>query len=208
MDQLGIKALRPGANPNDQSTFDEATASPYKNSMPDVLRMKDGTKVTRADQWPKRRTEILEDFEREVYGRIPMSVPRVTWEVVTTTTGESGGIQTITRNLIGRVDNSAYPKLAVSIEASFTVPAHAREPVPMMVSLDRGFLRRRPATRPAGASAPATAPGRIAPAWHALAISKGWGYGSIDPQSIQPDNNQLTTGIIGLANRGQPRKPD
>jgi hypothetical protein len=39
MDQLGIKALRRGPNPNDQSTFDEATANPYKDSLPDVLRM-------------------------------------------------------------------------------------------------------------------------------------------------------------------------
>lgn len=48
MDQLGIKRLRPGANPNNQSTFDEATANPYADSMPDVLRMKDTTKVTEA----------------------------------------------------------------------------------------------------------------------------------------------------------------
>src|SRR6266849_9898081 len=47
MDQLGIKALRRGPNPNDQSTFDEASANPYKDSMPVVLRMKDGTKVTK-----------------------------------------------------------------------------------------------------------------------------------------------------------------
>ncbi len=64
MDQLGIKALRRGANPNDQSTFDEATANPYKDTLPDVLRMKDGTRVTRVTQWPKRRAEIVEDFER------------------------------------------------------------------------------------------------------------------------------------------------
>jgi hypothetical protein len=37
MDQLGIKALRHGPNPNDQSTFDEATANPYKDTLPDVL---------------------------------------------------------------------------------------------------------------------------------------------------------------------------
>src|SRR5438105_13826095 len=79
MDQLGIKAIRRGPDPNDQSTFDEAKANPYKDTMPDVLRMKDGTKVVQASQWPKRRTEILEDFEREVYGRIPKDVPRVTW---------------------------------------------------------------------------------------------------------------------------------
>src|SRR5436309_2241982 len=58
MEQLGIKRLRPGPNPNDQSTFDEARANPYKDSMPDVLRMKDGTKVAQASQWPARRAEI------------------------------------------------------------------------------------------------------------------------------------------------------
>src|SRR5262249_44200186 len=77
MDQLGVKALRRGPDPNNQSTFDEAKANPYTNSLPDVLTMKDGTKVTRPEQWPARRAEIVEDFEREVYGRIPANVPKV-----------------------------------------------------------------------------------------------------------------------------------
>ena len=51
-------------------------------------------------------------------------------------------------------------------------------------------------------------PPGFVPAWKKLAISKGWGYGEIIPGSIQPDNNQLKTGIIGLTNKGQPRKPD
>src|SRR4051812_17159946 len=55
MDQLGVKAIRRGPNPNDQSTFDEAKSNPYKDSMPDVLRMNDGTKVTKRSQWLKRR---------------------------------------------------------------------------------------------------------------------------------------------------------
>jgi hypothetical protein len=42
------------------------------------------------------------------------------------------------------------------------------------------------------------------------ALSHGWGYGSIDPGSIQADGggNALRQGIIGLTNKGQPRKPD
>jgi hypothetical protein len=45
--------------------------------------------------------------------------------------------------------------------------------------------------------------------WQDQAIAHGWGYGTISPWSIQPDNNSLTTaGIIGLTNKGQPRKPD
>jgi lysophospholipase L1-like esterase len=191
MQQLGVKALRRGPNPNDQSTFDEATANPYRASMPNPLRMNDGTEVKRSGQWPKRRAEIVEDFEREVYGRVPVDVPKVTWEVTGTTRGDSNGIPTVTKTLVGHVDNSAHPQLSVDIQASYTVPASAKKPVPIMVEFSFGFGR----------------PG-FEPAWNYLAISKGWGYGKIVPTSIQPDNNRLTTGIVGLTNKGRPRTPD
>src|SRR6201994_3927824 len=88
MDQLGIKALRPGPSGDDKApnhaNYDEALANPYPN-LPDVLTLKNGKKVTTADAWWKqRRPEIIEDFEREVLGRIPKSVPKVKWEVTKT----------------------------------------------------------------------------------------------------------------------------
>lgn len=191
MEQLGLKKLRRGADPNNQATFDEATANPYTNSLPDALLLKNGTRVTRPEQWPKRRAEIQEDFEREVYGRIPPNVPRVSWLVTSTTPGTNAGISTITKRLEGRVDNSAYTKLDVRIQASFTVPANATSRVPVMIEFGSGMgFGGRP------------------PAWHDLAIASGWGFGNVVPGSIQPDNNRLTTGIIGLANQGRPRRPD
>jgi hypothetical protein len=40
-------------------------------------------------------------------------------------------------------------------------------------------------------------------------LQSGWGYVTLDAGSIQADNGDgLTKGIIGLTNRGQPRKPD
>jgi hypothetical protein len=40
-------------------------------------------------------------------------------------------------------------------------------------------------------------------------IADGWGVATINPGSIQADNGAgLTKGIIGLANKGRPRKPD
>src|SRR6266446_7872516 len=95
MDQLGIKSLRRGADPNSQATFDEATANKYP--LPELMTMKNGKKVTTVRQWKARRAEILEDFEREVYGRIPKQVPKVTWEVTNTSTEDIGGIPSITR---------------------------------------------------------------------------------------------------------------
>jgi len=226
MDQLGVKKLRPGQNPNDQSTFDEATANPYTNSMPGALMMNDGTKVTRPDQWPARRAEIQEAFEREVYGRIPANVPKVTWEVTATTPGTNGGIPTVTKTLVGHVDNSSYTNIVVNIQASFTVPANTTAPVPVMIEFGGGFGFGEPrsngvasltsSTNVPGTNTASAMSGRRGgfggrfgePAWHARAITNGWGYGNINPASIQPDNNHLTSGIIGLANKGQPRKPD
>jgi lysophospholipase L1-like esterase len=55
---------------------------------------------------------------------------------------------------------------------------------------------------------PPPAPGSDPPGADQL-ITDGWGYAFLDPASIQADNGAgLTKGIIGLANRGQPRKPD
>ncbi|MBN2134014.1 MAG: hypothetical protein JW741_31210 [Sedimentisphaerales bacterium] len=197
MDQLGIKALRPGKSGSNQTGpgFDEATANEWMPTMPDALKLKDGTKVTTPAQWAKRRAEILEDFEREVYGRIPAGVPKVTWEVTETTEGEVGGVPTISKTLVGHVDNSGFPDITVDIQASFTVPANAPGPVPLFLQFGGGF----------GGFG-----GRMGGGVAQQALSHGWGYGSINPNSIQADRggNALRQGIIGLTNKGKPRKPD
>ena len=85
MDQLGIKVLRPGPSGNEaapnHANYDEAVANPYPE-LPDPLTLKNGKKVTSADAWWKqRRPEIVEDFDREVLGRVPRTVPTVAWRV-------------------------------------------------------------------------------------------------------------------------------
>jgi len=47
------------------------------------------------------------------------------------------------------------------------------------------------------------------PSWQQQVLAKGWGYAILSPNSVQADNGAgLTKGIIGLVNRGQPRKLD
>ena len=198
MDQLGIRALRPGESGQNQERFTEEKANPCHDTMPDVLTMKGGARVTRPEQWAARRAEIVEDFEREVYGRIPPNVPKVTWEVTATTDGDSGGISTVTRTLVGHADNAAWPQISVNIAASFTVPAGTTEPVPMM--LEFGF----------GGGFGGGRGGRGGPSWTQQAIANGWGYGFVNPGSIQADRGgmSLRQGIIGLTNKGEPRRPD
>ena len=209
LDQLGIKKMRRGRDSKVKDTSDEATANPFKESMPDLMTYKDGTKVKTADQWPKRRAEIVEDFEREVYGRIPANVPKVKWEVTNTTEGESGGIATVTKTLAGHVDNSAFPQIEVTIQANFTVPKNAAGKLPIILQFGFGGPPRgvSPPKQPAAEKDKPGASNRPKP-WTQQALDKGWAYGTIVPNSIQPDNYRLREGIVGLTNKGQPRKPD
>ncbi|MBE3088541.1 MAG: acetylxylan esterase, partial [Chloroflexi bacterium] len=215
MDQLGIKTLRPGPSGNEQApnhaNYDEATANPFPN-LPEVLTLKNGRKVTTAGIcWRQRRPEIVEDFEREVYGRIPARVPKVTWTVTQTADGVVGAYPVVGKQLVGHVDDSSYPLISVDIQLTLVTPAAAKGPVPVMIMFRGGGLPRAPgAPAPEGRAGFGPPPVAVSdpPATDQL-IADGWGYALLSPASIQADNGAgLTRGIIGLVNKGQPRKRD
>ena len=67
-----------------------------------------------------------------------------------------------------------------------------------------------PPARRGGPPGPAPVPAAPSepPATEQL-IAAGWGFASLSPTSVQSDNGAgLVKGIIGLVNKGQPRKPD
>ena len=169
MKLLGLATLPRGAASASAETYDESKANPYPK-LPDPLEMKNGRKVTTAAMWRTRRAEILEDFEREVYGRRPKNTPKVTWEVKSTTNGMNGDVPIVTKELVGHVDNSAYPQVTVDIQLSLSTPADAKGPVPVIMQFGGGFGPGRGAAGrggpgPAGAAAPgAAAPAGAAPA--------------------------------------------
>lgn len=213
MDQLRITSLRPGPSgdpkaPN-YANVDESKATPYTN-LPDPLTLNNGKKVTTAKMWwNQRRPEILEDFDREIYGRIPKNVPNVTWKVVSETKETNGEYPLIVKNLVGHVDNSSYPAIDVNIELTLATPANATGPVPVMMSygfrFPPGFRMPTSTTTTSGTATTA----KPEPTWQQQLLAKGWGYAVIYPTSYQADNGAgLTKGIIGLVNKGQLRKPD
>ena len=137
MKQLGIKALRPGPSGDESApnhaNYDEALANPYPN-LPEVLTLKNGKKVTTpAMWWNKRRPEIVEEFEREVFGRVPKQVPKVTWKTLISEREYVGWIPVNAKQLVGQVDNSAYPLLDVKIAMTVVTPANAKGPVPVLM---------------------------------------------------------------------------
>ncbi len=204
--QLGLTSIRPGANGNDPSApnaanYDEARANPYPG-LPEALTLKNGKKVTNAKTWwSARRAEIVEDFDREVYGRTPKNLPAVKWEVVSTTKELNGNVAVVTKKLIGHVDNSSYPQISVDIQLTLSTPVEAKGPVPVIMELAFPLP-------PGLVSKPDTSRASL-PSWQLQVLQKGWGYAVLLPVSIQADNGAgLTSGIIGLASGGQPRKPD
>lgn len=251
MQQLGIKSVRPGPSGNESApnhaNYDESIANPCPQ-LPDILTTNSGKKVTTADMWWKeRRPEIIEGFEREVYGRVPKNVPKVTWTVKVTDREVINRIPVIVKMLVGHVDNSAYPLINVDMNMMLVVPTNVKGPVPvlmmfsgrpsfpapaqpspddlekinesfkdMMIKNDpsiKEVFDRYPAyspiTRLAGPGffAPPKPEDQLMPQERLLAA--GWGYVTIETNSIQADNGAgLTRGIIGLVNKGQPRKPD
>ena len=207
MQLLGIKELRPGANGRDPdapnaANYDEAKANPYPE-LPDLLTLQNGEKVRSAeDWWQRRRPELVELFDREIYGRMPNNTPKVDWRVIKTEEQKLGDVPVITKQLLGRVDNSSYPQIEVNIQVSVTTPAQAKTAVPLIMELqyvfppnaDPAFVERIRVT---------------ARDWQQQVLARGWGFATYVPVSVQPDNGAgLTQGIIGLINKGQPRKVD
>lgn len=210
LEQLGIKSLRPGKNGNENApghaNYDEAEANPFP-VYPDALKLKDGRKVETPEMWWKlRRPEIVEDFEREVVGRVPPNAPKITWTVTKTVDDKVGPYPVIARELVGRADNSACPEISVEIQLVVVTPAWSKKPVPLMMMFGRTALPSAPV--PEAFARFAAMAGTDPPSTLQL-IAAGWGYALLNPNSVQPDNGAgLTKGIIGLANQGQPRKPE
>jgi hypothetical protein len=96
----------------------KSKANPHP-TLPHPLVLRDGTPVKTAHAWwQKRRAEVVEDFDREIYGRVLARTPSVKWEVISTAEEMNGEVPIVTKKLVGHVDNSAYPQITVDIERS------------------------------------------------------------------------------------------
>ena len=205
MVQLGITSLRTGASgtataPN-AANYDESQAVIFPN-LPALLTTKDGLKVSSKKMWERvRRPELFEEFDREIYGRVPSNTPKVQWVVVSTKDDKVGNTDVTVQKLQGIVDNSIFPSIEVKMDLTLTLPKQSLKPVPVIVELSFVF--------PAGMRPPVVPNAPVEPTWQEQVVSRGWGFATIIPTSIQADNGAgLTKGIIGLMNKGQNRKPD
>jgi len=203
LDRLGIASTRPGADGFDRdapnaANYDEARAG--TPALPELLRFADGAPVRTAEEWPRRRAEIVELFDREVYGRVPATAPRIGWRVVKEERATEAGMAVVKRWLEGVADNSGWPQASAKIALRYTLPADAGEKLPVILSfgLPEGFRFPGPPRPPE--------PG---PPHSEQLLRSGFGYAVVVANSIQADNGGLLgDGVIGISLRGRPRAPD
>lgn len=182
------------------SNYDEAKVPPY--TLPDPLVLANGQRVKDARTWElQRRPEIMKLYETEIFGRVPASAPKVTWQVTGTETGARDGTVTIKR-IAGTIGSAAdAPKIALTL---YTPPAaKGRVPIVLLVNFGGG-------TTPAPAAAPAGPPRTGEPPVAAEILGRGWGYATIFYQDIQPDRKTSPDeGVIAMARPpGQAPAPD
>ena len=205
--KLGIAEPRPGRDPNNPDAnrlpnYDELMANPFVH-YPEALVTFDGRKVKNAKMWNKvRRPELVKYFEDEVYGHIPDNVPAVNWKVVSEEKVDMNGIACVNRVLSGVVDNSMCPSITVEIQASILYPEGAKD-VPVIV--EYGYMAGRPSPF---AMSFGRQNGPQTESWQMIVVKRGWAAATIVTGSIQADGGQgLRSGIIGLCNKGEYRKP-
>ncbi|MCX8475230.1 MAG: hypothetical protein MT490_05470 [Sphingomonas sp.] len=203
LDRLGIAGTRPGADgfnrdaPN-AANYDEAKAG--TPALPELLRFVDGTPVTTARAWEKRRSEIVALFDREIYGRVPATAPAIRWRVDRWERAVEGGVPVVKSWLTGIVDNRAWPAAKAEIALRYTLPAESKARVPVILSLGfpEGFRFPGPPRAPD--------PG---PLYTEQLLARGFGYAVVVANSIQADNGGgLDTGVIGISLHGRQRGPE
>jgi hypothetical protein len=218
MGLLGITQLRPPKNAvhpgrPDFANYEEARANPYPD-LPQLLLMNDGRMVTSPAQWKIRRAQIKALFDEDVYGKYPAHIPGVTWKVESVTTKTVDGVPAIVKHILGTVDNSADPSITVTIPADVVTPAATKgKKVPVIIG--GGALTPRFSLN--GPDPILHIPGSemcivLGPQTETSSkqlLDRGWGFVSVDVNAVQADNGAgLTSGIIGLVNKGEPRKLD
>ncbi len=207
--QLGIYKSQirrgPSGNPKDANAANSDESKVNHYVLPDALMLKNGRKVKNEDDWwYKRRPEIVQDFENEIYGKLPTNIPSLKWKLISIKDTTVGNYAIKEKLLKGFVDNTSFPSIKVEIDFLVTTPAGISSSVPLVIAFD--WINSPWNKDPIKAIGLGST---NEPTWKEQLISRGIGYGILVPSSIQADNGAgLTKGIIGLTNKGTFRKPE
>ncbi|MGN6849947.1 MAG: glucuronyl esterase domain-containing protein [Sphingomicrobium sp.] len=187
--RLGITHVRPGADGYNKDSpnyvnYDESKAGP-SSPPPPIITV---AHPTPSWWWKVRRPQLVSLLEREMYGRVPATVPKIEWQLVSEQHLHKFDAPAIERHYRGTAKGSA-----LAIDLSETLPEAARHvPVVLELGFPEGFRF----------------PGMPAPTdpWQGQVLRRGWAYAIIVPYTVQPDDGAgLKEGVIGIAAQGKSR---
>ena len=222
MEQLGIRALRPGPSGNEQdanhANYDETMANPFP-TLPDVLTLKNG--AARHDAARSGRSgapRSSKTSSAKCYGRVPKNVPKVTWtrdrdrHAAPSADGVSSRSSSSVTSTTRRFRRSPSTSRSRS-----SLPADAKGPVPLMIMFRPGGTRRR---RSADRAPPARS-GRVhsrrrhlrpvaTRRHHGAAHRRRMGLRVLesDERAGRQRRRPHARASSVSSNKGQPRKPD
>ncbi len=185
------------------SNYDEAKVGNY--TLPDPLVFRSGDKVRDAAAWThRRRPEIVKLYEDEIFGRVPATAPKPTFEVVEAGTSVLDGAAKRKHVVVRFGDKADGPKVNVVIY----LPAKATPQAPVPLLFHLVFFGGLPSATPAAAPTSTTkaAPRETGPV--ADFIARGYAYATVRYTEIEGDRADTNlTGVRRLALAAGQEKP-
>lgn len=100
---------------------------PAQSGVPDVLRAKDGSRITTPEQWEQRRGEILDMLAYYEYGHMPPAPGNIKAEDVATEPVFDG------KAALKRMTLTMGPDQKVRMQAALYIPAEGKGPYPVIL---------------------------------------------------------------------------
>ena len=185
-------ALYATAQPADV-LYDEGKVPKF--TLPDVLTLRSGERVSGAKSWSnRRRPEILALYETEVFGKSPAKPAKLNYEVKALEKGALGGRADRKVVTIFFGDARGGPKMDLLIY----LPAGAKKAVPVFLGLnfsgihtvanDPGVALAQQWVRGVQGPSPESSRGSTASRWQVEKIlAAGYGLATVDYNDIEPD---------------------
>jgi hypothetical protein len=179
----------------DRSEFNYYEEKVPSYRLPDVLTAIDGRKVNSSNLWKKvRRSEILELFRKNVYGRVPETPYQKSFKVASLDKDAMGGAATLKQVDITITSNGK----SLVIHLTLFTPNNKQKPVPAFLLIDnRGPANTDPSRKVKSEFWPVEE-----------AIARGYGMAVFNNADVDPDDfDDFKNGIHGLLDK-DPRADD
>ena len=123
-------SFSPGFAQSKSANYDESRVPKY--TLPPLLQTTDGQAVTNPEQWEARRTELLNTFAEQMYGRTPETNDTPRFEVVTNEPNALDGTAVRREVVVYFTANQEEPSMTVLLY----LPTEADGPVPLFLGLN------------------------------------------------------------------------